>query len=495
MWRVELKLKDRRIYELEMEIQSIEDFLNSHSETNGIVELQKIIKKKLSKIHKLETTVAEFEDFLKQNPDVKELHDLKCQVDLKERRIRDLESWIERNGDVGIEKTRIIELEQMVTHLEEYVKSHNVDALKQKLQDREEKIEQLLKKIETLDKELMRREPIKNTNNLCDDELLNNFDDDEKMQIIKKVIYDKEVKMKEMEHAISEKDNSIQGYEQQVIELQDKIFKMVDEMKSMKIELSEYEAEDIGVLKEEIRVRDEKIQQLEEEIDSLERVFGDRMDLEEIEELLNVIKRKEEHQKQLELNLTKEKNENKELRAALRDSVAIANEAERKFKQTEKSKKDSIDRVKKLEQKGTTLQSTNALKCHSCRSLIKKFLKCEKNLKRLKDERRIQLKDLRHLRCESLKAALSEKDAHLALLELSAAKTVTQFDQMELLKADKARLLEELKKEDRKCIELSEEESSDSTTESTIVSKILEPTFVEDEDYLDNSQSVSETSR
>lgn len=338
-WKEEIKSKDRRIYELEMEMQSIEDFLNNHSETNGVVELQRILKKKISKINKLEYTIAEFEDFLKQNPDVKELHELKCQIDFKERRIRDLESWIERNSDVGIEKTRIIELEQMVTHLEEYVKSHNVDALKQKLQDREERIDQLLSKIDTLDKELMKREPFKNINNLCDDELLNNFDDDEKMQIIKKVIFEKEVKMKEMEHAISEKDNRIQDYEQQVIELEDKIYKMANEIKNIKAELSEYEAEDIGVLKEEIRVRDERVQQLEDEIDSLERAFGERMDLEEIEELLNVIKKKEDHEKKLEFKVT-------ELRDALRDSVAIANKADKKLKQIEKSKENYIDRVR-----------------------------------------------------------------------------------------------------------------------------------------------------
>lgn len=44
-------------------------------------------------------------------------------------------------------------------------------------------------------------------------------------------------------------------------------------------------------------------------------------------------------------------------------------------------------------------------------------------------------------------------------------------------------------------MELSEEESSDSTSESPMVTKIIEPTLGKDEDYLDNSQSVSETSR
>lgn len=50
-------------------------------------------------------------------------------------------------------------------------------------------------------------------------------------------------------------------------------------------------------------------------------------------------------------------------------------------------------------------------------------------------------------RRESLKAAVSEKDAHLALLEHSGIKTASQADQAEKLKADRTKLLEKLKKE------------------------------------------------
>lgn len=42
-----------------------------------------------------------------------------------------------------------MELEEMVTSLEDYVKSHNVDSLKRKLQDREDKIVQLRDQIES----------------------------------------------------------------------------------------------------------------------------------------------------------------------------------------------------------------------------------------------------------------------------------------------------------------------------------------------------------
>lgn len=295
------------------------------------------------KIRNLEDTVAEFEDFLKQNPDVKQLRDLKRQINVGERRIHELETWIERNDDVRIEKTRIIELEKMVTHLEEYVKSHDVDALKQKLQDREERIDQLHVKIESLQKEIMRHESPKM---VAESQDIKQDAEAQEIASLQGILCDKTQKMKEMEHAISEKDNRIQEYEQKVLEWQDKVVVMMRRMEEMEKEISEYEAEDIGVLKEEIRVRDEKVQQLEDEIDSLERAFGERIDLEQIEELLNVIKERDEREKQLEKILGDERKQIDELKEALRGSVIITSEGERKLKQSEKSKRSAIDRVR-----------------------------------------------------------------------------------------------------------------------------------------------------
>lgn len=154
---------------------------------------------------------------------------------------------------------------------------------------------------------------------------------------------DKEEKMKKMEHAISEKDNKLQEYEQQIVENKEEITKLRKEAAVLKKELSEYD--DIGVLKEEIRVRDERIQQLEDELDSLERAFSERIDLEQIEELVNVIKEKEDKEKQLSKDLIDKRNKIEELSEALRESVVIASDSERKLKNEEKMKKEALQRV------------------------------------------------------------------------------------------------------------------------------------------------------
>lgn len=50
-------------------------------------------------------------------------------------------------------------------------------------------------------------------------------------------------------------------------------------------------------------------------------------------------------------------------------------------------------------------------------------------------------------RREALEAAISEKDAHLALLEMSGIRNTRQADEMERLKVDRRRLVERLKQE------------------------------------------------
>lgn len=153
---------------------------------------------------------------------------------------------------------------------------------------------------------------------------------------------EKEQKMKEMGHDISEKDNKLQRYEQQIVEQQNKILKMEKEMAEMEEEL--YETEDISALKEEIRLRNERVQELEMEVNSLETSLGERIDV-AIEELIATLKEKEEIELQLKKNLADKEYKLEELDAALRQSIAITDEIETKFKYEKKLKKEADQRV------------------------------------------------------------------------------------------------------------------------------------------------------
>lgn len=435
-WKEDIDDKNRRIMDLEREVMELENFLKDHSDTNGIIELKRQIDQRNNRIEELEDTIAEFEDFLKHNPDVKDLHDLKTDINIKNRIIQELENKLQKNEDkdLRINKPRIMELEEMVTHLEDYVKQHNVDVLKQKLKDREDRIEQLQTTVNSLEKQLLVTEEttydkvfgtkdnrITEMERGISDKIKGAFQSTEKSASpYCHNCFEAEKKLKEMERLVAAKDNNIHEYEDEISQWQDKLFSLQKQMAELEKELGEYEAEDIGVLKEEIKVRDERIGQLEDEIDSLERAFGEQMDMEQIEELVNVVRQKEEGEKEMKEMMKSKQEKIEELSAALRESVVIASEGERQLRQEETKKRTCMQRVsklllskilenfiidipsmfqiEKLEQRIASLQTSFAVKCPTCKPLLSRLQKSEKKLYSLTEERTTQLEELHNMK-------------------------------------------------------------------------------------------------
>lgn len=473
-WKRETQAKSRRIVELEQKVASLEGLLRRNADTQRVHDLEKTIDRKSKRIAELEDAVEELEGFLKE--DVKEMRDLRYQVSLDKEHIMKMEKWIQKNNltNAGIDKARIIELEEMVTSLEDYVRQHDIDGLKRKLQDRECRIGQLENQISELKKlpKFEENEPVGNTSKESappDDGVACELEEKEQEgknvthavleedngiqgeESLKMELQEIERKMKEMGHDISEKDNRIQRYEQQIIEQQNKILKMEKEMAEMEEEL--YETEDINALREEIRLRSERVQELEMEVNSLETSLGERIDV-AIEELIATLKEKEEIELQLKKNLADKDCKLEELDAALRQSIAITDEIETKFKYEKKLRQEADQRIAEIEEKIAVMQTASATKCITCKPLLYKIFKTEEKLVQSNEEKSIQLQELHQIKRDALKAALSEKDAHLALLEHSGITTPSRADQAAKLKADKRLLLDKLREEDEKSIKL-----------------------------------------
>lgn len=151
-WKQEIEAKNRHIVELEQKIASLESLLRKNVDMQRMRDLEKTIDRKSKRIVELEDAVEELEGFLKE--DVKEMRDLRYQVSLDKEHIVNMEKWIQKSNltNGGIDKARIIELEEMVTSLEDYVRKHDIDGLKRKLQDRECRIGQLENQIFELKK-------------------------------------------------------------------------------------------------------------------------------------------------------------------------------------------------------------------------------------------------------------------------------------------------------------------------------------------------------
>ncbi|CAG2064460.1 unnamed protein product, partial [Timema podura] len=106
-----------------------------------------------------------------------------------------------------------------------------------------------------------------------------------------------------------------------------------------------------------------------------------------------------------------------------------------------------MEKVGKLEQRLLSLQTAHALRCSTCRPLLTRLQDLERRLTQLLAERRDHLQDLTRMKQEALEAAISEKDAHLGLLEVSGIRTARQAEQADQLKADRRRLTDKLKEE------------------------------------------------
>nr|XP_043877645.1 ELKS/Rab6-interacting/CAST family member 1-like isoform X3 [Solea senegalensis] len=136
-----------------------------------------------------------------------------------------------------------------------------------------------------------------------------------------------------------------------------------------------------------------------------------------------------------------------ELEEALRESVQITTERELVLAQEEHARTQSerqvedllvaMDRVKQeLEVMKAKLSSTQL-------SLAEK----EGHLTALRAERRKHLEELLEMKQEALLAAISEKDANIALLELSSSKKKKTQDEVATLKREKDSLVQQLKQQ------------------------------------------------
>uniref|UniRef100_A0A8D2LYV3 ELKS/RAB6-interacting/CAST family member 1 n=1 Tax=Varanus komodoensis TaxID=61221 RepID=A0A8D2LYV3_VARKO len=149
---------------------------------------------------------------------------------------------------------------------------------------------------------------------------------------------------------------------------------------------------------------------------------------------------------QLQDSLRKKDDRIEELEEALRESVQITAEREMVLAQEESARTHAEKQVEELmmamEKVKQELESMKAKLSSTQQSLAEK----ETHLTNLRAERRKHLEEVLEMKQEALLAAISEKDANIALLELSSSKKKTQ-DEVAALKREKDRLVQQLKQQ------------------------------------------------
>ncbi|XP_066447046.1 ELKS/Rab6-interacting/CAST family member 1 isoform X5 [Eleutherodactylus coqui] len=136
-----------------------------------------------------------------------------------------------------------------------------------------------------------------------------------------------------------------------------------------------------------------------------------------------------------------------ELEEALRESVQITAEREMVLAQEESARANLQKQVEELmmamEKVKQELESMKAKLSSTQQSLAEK----EIHLTSLRAERRKHLEEVLEMKQEALLAAISEKDANIALLELSSSRKKKTQEEVASLKREKDRLVQQLKQQ------------------------------------------------
>ncbi|XP_072510219.1 ELKS/Rab6-interacting/CAST family member 1 isoform X2 [Notamacropus eugenii] len=418
-----------------------------------------------------------------------EIHDLKDMLDVKERKVNVLQKKIENLQE------QLRDKEKQMSSLKERVKSLQADTtntdtalttLEEALSEKERTIERLKEqrdrdereKQEEIDNYKKDLKDLKEKVSLLQGDLSEKeaslLDLKEHASSLASSGLKKDSRLKTLEIALEQKKEECLKIESQLKkaheatleargspEMNDRLQQLEKEIAQHKDESSKAQAEVdrlLEILKEmenEKNDKDKKIAELERQVKDQNKKVANLKHKEQVEkkksaQMLEEARRREDNlndsSQQLQDNLRKKDDRIEELEEALRESVQITAEREMVLAQEESARTSAEKQVEELllamEKVKQELESMKAKLSSTQQSLAEK----ETHLTNLRAERRKHLEEVLEMKQEALLAAISEKDANIALLELSSSKKKTQ-DEVAALKREKDRLVQQLKQQ------------------------------------------------
>ncbi|XP_033079187.1 ELKS/Rab6-interacting/CAST family member 1 isoform X5 [Trachypithecus francoisi] len=422
-----------------------------------------------------------------------EIHDLKDMLDVKERKVNVLQKKIENLQE------QLRDKEKQMSSLKERVKSLQADTtntdtalttLEEALAEKERTIERLKEQRDRDERE--KQEEIDNYKKDLKDLK-------EKVSLLQGDLSEKEASLLDLkEHASSlassglKKDSRLKTLEialeqkkEECVKMESQLKKaheaalearaspeMSDRIQHLEREITRYKDESskaqaevdrlLEILKEvenEKNDKDKKIAELESltsrQVKDQNKKVANLKHKEQVEkkksaQMLEEARRREDNlndsSQQLQDSLRKKDDRIEELEEALRESVQITAEREMVLAQEESARTNAEKQVEELlmamEKVKQELESMKAKLSSTQQSLAEK----ETHLTNLRAERRKHLEEVLEMKQEALLAAISEKDANIALLELSSSKKKTQ-EEVAALKREKDRLVQQLKQQ------------------------------------------------
>uniref|UniRef100_A0A803W459 ELKS/RAB6-interacting/CAST family member 1 n=1 Tax=Ficedula albicollis TaxID=59894 RepID=A0A803W459_FICAL len=386
-----------------------------------------------------------------------EIHDLKDMLEVKERKVNVLQKKIENLQE------QLRDKEKQMSSLKDRVKSLQADTTNTDtaLTTLEEALAEKEKTIERLKEQRDRDEREKQ-------EEIDNYKKDikdlkERVSILQGDLTEKETSLLDLkEHASSlassglKKDSRLKTLEIALEQKKEECLKMETQLKKHPEVLLSHPSKLAHEAALEARASPElsdRMQQLEREVTRHREESGKAQA--EVDRLLEILKEMENEKNDKDKKIAElerqVKDQNKKV-ANLKHKEQVEKKKSAQMLEEARRREDNLNdssqqlQVEELmmamEKVKQELESMKAKLSSTQQSLAEK----ETHLTNLRAERRKHLEEVLEMKQEALLAAISEKDANIALLELSSSKKKTQ-DEVAALKREKDRLVQQLKQQ------------------------------------------------
>ncbi|KAM9845523.1 ELKS/Rab6-interacting/CAST family member 1-like [Aulostomus maculatus] len=434
--------------------EQISELTEEKSTQHGeITDLKDMLDVKERKVNVLQKKIENLQDQLRDKD--KQLGGLKDRVKSLQTDTSNTDTALGTLEEALAEKERIIERLKDQREREEREKGDEMESTKKELKDLREKVSQL--QADLADRET------------------SVLDLKEKASSLASSALKKDNRLKSLEISLEQKREECAKLENQLkkaqsaaveslanTELSERISCLEQEVSRHKEDAGKAQSEVerlLEILREmenEKNDKEKKIHELERQMKDQSKKVANLKHKEQVEksknaQLMEEAKKREdnlnESSQQIKDSLRNKEERIEELEEALRESVQITAEREVVLAQEEQARTHAEKQVEDLmvamEKVKQELEVMKAKLSSTQLSLAEK----EGHLTALRAERRKHLEEVLEMKQEALLAAISEKDANIALLELSSSKKKKTQEEVAALKREKDSLVQQLKQQ------------------------------------------------
>ncbi|XP_031582422.1 ELKS/Rab6-interacting/CAST family member 1-like isoform X3 [Oreochromis aureus] len=434
--------------------QQISELTEEKSTQQGeITDLKDMMDVKERKVNVLQKKIENLQDQLRDKE--KQLSGLKDRVKSLQTDTSNTDTALGTLEEALAEKERIIERLKEQREREEREKGEEVETSKKELKELREKVSQL--QAELADRETSVLDLKEKASSLASSTLKK----DNRLKSLEINLEQKKEECIKLENQLK-KAQSAAAESQANAELSERISSLEQEVTRYKEEAGKAQSEVerlLEILREmenEKNDKEKKIHELERQMKDQSKKVANLKHKEQLEksrnaQLMEEAKKREdnlnESSLQIKDSLRQKEERIEELEEALRESVQITAEREVVLAQEEQARTQAEKQVEDLlvamEKVKQELEVMKAKLSSTQLSLAEK----EGHLTSLRAERRKHLEEVLEMKQEALLAAISEKDANIALLELSSSKKKKTQEEVAALKREKDSLVQQLKQQ------------------------------------------------